>query len=82
MTKVGLKTWSRETDSQVFERGMRNVIVTLAPGGVVSFRLKGTRRSFDLTAAKCYTIAVNSAAFKQRMGKAKARKHKIKRSMI
>lgn len=83
MTKVGSKTWTRETDSPVFEAGtFRNVIVCLAPGGVIGFRLKGTRRRYDLTAASCYMKAMTSVLFKEKMEKAKLRKFKAKRSRI
>ena len=51
----------RETAAEVFECGkLRAVVVTIRPK-VVSFRLKGTFRSYDLPISKCFFLAVLAA---------------------
>lgn len=50
-----------ETDSTVFERGTRKVVVKVEPSGIVSFRLKGTQRSYDLKACALYHAAVKAS---------------------
>ena len=83
MTKVGKRTWVRETDSAIYECGqLRNVVVSLVPGGVINLRLKGTRRSYDITAASMYIKAMQAVLFKEKMEKAKARKFRAKRSRV
>lgn len=36
----------------------RSIIVSLEPGDVIAFRLKGCRRTFRTTLAACYCMAV------------------------
>ena len=80
MTRVK-KKWSRETDSSVFEKGKnRRVIVILEPGGVIGFRLKGTRKTYNLTAAKCHMMALKASIFLEKKEKA-GRKIKAKRGI-
>lgn len=52
----------RETAATIFERSrQRPVIVTIHPErGLVSFRLKGTRRTYQLTADACYCAALKA----------------------
>lgn len=68
----------RIMQSTVFEKGkMREVIVSLLPGGTIGFRLKGTRSSFFLQASREYVRAVNLEA-QNNMRKRKT----VKRSII
>jgi hypothetical protein len=53
MTKLS-KPVSRETLATRFDRGHRNVIVTLRPPNRVCFRLKGLRKEYDLPADTLY----------------------------
>ncbi len=81
MTKVRRK-WTRETDSLIFERGAsRNVIITLEPAGLVGFRLKGTRKTYSLTADKCYMMALKASIMHERKEKSK-RKMSARRGLI
>lgn len=60
MTKL-TKPVRRETDSTVYEQGKhRPVIVSLEPPGLITFRLKGTRRTYRLTVDGCYLLAVKA----------------------
>ena len=53
---------SFETRATVFERSKhREVIITLDPSGIISLRLKGTAREYDLTADACYCSAVKAS---------------------
>ncbi len=80
MTRVK-KKWSRETDCSVFERGRkRQVIVTLEPGGVIGFRLKGTRKTYCLTTARCHMMALSASIMQEKKEKSK-RKINAKRGI-
>lgn len=68
------KTVRRETRMQVCERGTRNVIVSIEPPGIVGFRLKGTRRTYSLTADALYWLALKAHLAAERREKAKAKK--------
>lgn len=52
----------RETTATVFERSAhRPVIVTIEPErGIVGFRLKGTRRTYELAADSLYCAALKA----------------------
>jgi hypothetical protein len=58
-----------ETESTVFERGHRRVMVKVEPSGVVSFRLKNTRRSYELSAAALFHMAVKASVAAKEKGK-------------
>ena len=80
MTRVK-KKWSRETDSAVFEKGKnRQVIVTLEPGGVIGFRLKGTRKTYSLTTGRCHMMALKASILQEKREKSK-RKMNAKRGI-
>ena len=58
---------SFETRATVFERSKnREVIITLEPSGVISLRLKGTTREYELTAEACYCSAVKASVKSER----------------
>jgi hypothetical protein len=51
-----------ETTMTVFERSVhRPVIISIEPAGVLTFRLKGLQRTYDLSAGHCYHAAVKAA---------------------
>lgn len=70
------KTVKRETRMPVFERGERNVIVSIEPPGVVGFRLKGTRTTYTLPADRLWWIAMQADMAMKKREKAKARKER------
>jgi len=50
-----------ETEAAIFERSrQRPVIVSVEPSGVIGFRLKGTQRTYYLTADACYCAALKA----------------------
>ncbi len=58
-----------ETVQTVFERSEhRRVIISIAPGGVIGLRLKGTQRTYDLPADACYHAAVKAEVKASRKG--------------
>lgn len=60
MTKLK-RTVERETSATVFEQGKRRaVVVALDPSGFIVFRLKGTRRRFELGVVGLYHAAVKA----------------------
>ena len=59
MTKLD-KNISRET-TRPAEAG-RPLIVTLEPGDIISFRLKGTRQVVKTTLMACYHMALKAEA--------------------
>jgi hypothetical protein len=63
------KEFEIETSATVFERGQRNVIVTVEPSGLLGFRLKGTQRTYELTADACYHAAVKADVKSKEKGK-------------
>lgn len=55
------KNFEVETSVTVFERSQRRpVVVKVEPSGLIGFRLKGTRRTYELTADACYHAAVKA----------------------
>jgi hypothetical protein len=57
------KAIKRETAATQFERGERNVIVTIEPapnGAMIGFRLKGTRATYRVGVGSAYVIAVRN----------------------
>lgn len=56
------KAVSRETDVTVFDRGHRNVIVTIQ-GDCIVFKLKGLRQTYELEIGKAF-----HTAFRNRVG--------------
>lgn len=70
----------RESFGTVFERGKhRPVIVSIEPPNVLSFRLKGTRRSYCLTTEVAYVVALRAHLQSIAKEKAKAKKKKGRR---
>jgi hypothetical protein len=50
-----------ETVATIFERSVhRPVIITIEPSGIISLRLKGTQRTYDLPVDACYHAAVKA----------------------
>lgn len=77
MTIIG-NVVRRQTHGTVWDCGKRRpVIVSLEPPNLIGFRLKGTRRTYYLTADGCYVKAVQLAvaAAKREKKKAKQEKH-------
>lgn len=71
---------TRETAKAVFDSTKhRAVIVTVDPSsGIVSFRLKGTRRKYGLPASYLYMHACGKHVALEKANKAKAKKKKRK----
>ena len=55
-----------ETDSTIFERGTRKVVVRVEPSGIVSVRLKRTLRRFEIDAASLYCTLVKASVAAER----------------
>jgi hypothetical protein len=79
----------RETDGGILERGKtRAVIVSIEPGGILGFRLKGMHQTYRLTAEGCFMAAVKAqvAVEKKEKAKKKAKKPRqtrtVKRGVI
>jgi len=53
-----------------------SLMVTLIPGGILSFREKATRKSFDLTVGSAYHAAVKRTVALERAEKNKMKKAK------
>ena len=72
-TRVG-RTVKRETQGPgVFERSIeRNVIVSVEYPNLVGFRLKGTRRTYQITAEDGFLYAVHMKNAHDKIEKAKA----------
>ena len=76
MTKLTKKV-ARESDAAVYERSKyRPIMVTVEPPDRISFRLKGTQRSYSLPIAMCFRIAVEAEVEARRALKRKAKKNK------
>jgi hypothetical protein len=58
-----------ETESTVFERGHRKVVVKVEPSGLVSVRLKSMQRTFEIDAASLYCTLVKASVAAGRNGK-------------
>lgn len=66
------KPVTRETAATQFERSKRRPIcVTIQPDGVLSFRLKGNRRSYSLDIEVCWAMAVKQAMKDEQKAKRK-----------
>jgi hypothetical protein len=70
------KTVVREVED--YDGRGHSLMVSLQPGGVLSFREKGTRKSFDLTVGAAYVAAVKRTVDLERAEKNKGRT-KVKR---
>jgi hypothetical protein len=67
----------RETSATVFERSKsRPVIILVEPGGIISLRLKGNRKSYSLDLESLYDLAVKKALAAERAAKKKIRRLK------
>ena len=71
----------RITHSKVFEAGkMRLIVVTLEPPCLLKFRAKGCKKSYSLTTAACYSMAVKADVADKKKQKAKDKtKKKVKK---
>lgn len=70
---------TRETTATIFELGRRRaVMVSLEPPCLIGLRLKGTHRTFYLSADKAYLAAVKAHIAIETRDKSKRRK-KVKR---
>lgn len=66
----------RETSATIFELGRhRAVMVSLEPPCLIGLRLKGTRRTFYLTADKTYLAAVKAHVVAEARDKGQRRKN-------
>ena len=55
------KPVSRVSQGKVFEAGkLRPIVVTLEPPCLLKFRPKGCKKSYSLTTADCYSLAVKA----------------------
>lgn len=76
MTKTKV---TRETDDTVLDTGKpREVLVTIEPSGIITLRLKGTRRSLCVGAAALY---MDLASRDAGLGATKATKRKATRQV-
>lgn len=57
----------------------RQIVITIGPGELIGFRLKGTRTTWETTVGACYTMAVKAEVQRRKLEKAKARGLKFKR---
>lgn len=74
------KPVKRESFAVVFESGKhRNIIVTVMPPGLLRFRAKGCKKSYDLTVDNCYHRAVKVEEASQRKKREKEKKLKAKK---
>ena len=65
----------RESLGTVFERGKRRpVVVSIEPPNLLGFRLKGTRRTYYLTAEAGYLMAIKAVLRAQAAEKKAQRK--------
>ena len=64
----------RKTAATVFSRGMRRVIVTVYPDGVIGLRLAKERKEEFINAADAYRQACLTRKALERAAKKKARK--------
>jgi len=71
------KTVVREVED--FDGRGKSLMVSLEPGGVLSFREKGTRKSFDLTVGAAYVSAVKRTVDLERAEKNKGKKKRAVR---
>jgi len=65
------KTVKRRTIGQ--HRG-RRVVISLEPGDLIGFRAERTRRTFYVTAAACFDLAVRQQVLADRAAKRKGKK--------
>jgi hypothetical protein len=79
MTSINpLRTVRREMKALVRDRGMREIIVGLQWPNLLTFRGKGNRRTYSLTAEWCYMQAARIAGESLKRERAAARKGKRK----
>lgn len=78
MTTKLRKPVARETESQVRDRGsrFRPLVVTLAPGDVISLRLKGTRYGCEIAISAVWYEAMTRKAVAEARLKRAAKKLK------
>lgn len=66
------KSLEVETAASVFERSQeRPIIMTVEPSGLVTFRLKKTRRTYSIPLAACFYAAVRAEVESQKKGGAR-----------
>ena len=77
MTTKTTKAVHRESTDGERDRGTyRQWIITVGPGNLLGFRLKGTRRVYDTTVGACASLALRQWANAERARKLAARKAK------
>jgi hypothetical protein len=77
MTTKTTKAVNRESTDGERDRGiMRNWIVTIGPGNLIVFRLKGCRARYETTVGACASLALRQWANAERARKLAARKAK------
>jgi len=67
----------RESGALARYRGMRNIIVGIEPGDILTFRLKGTRKKYSIGISHAYHMAgvlEGERLRRERAAKRKARK--------
>lgn len=69
-----IKEWKHKGLFGMGGSGGRNLILTLEPGNVISFREKGLRRKYDVDIESVFNLAVRRTILKQEEEKAKVKK--------
>lgn len=73
-TKVSKPVY-RETRGSVYDGGKeRPIIVSIEPGGVIGFRLKGKRQTYRLTVEFCFMSALKSQLIADKKEKRRLKK--------
>lgn len=69
MTTIS-KPIKRETSATVFERSKRRpIIISVEPGGLISLRLKGNRKTYSLDLESLYDQAVKKSLRAEKLAK-------------
>lgn len=83
MIELKTKVSRQLTGETVRDRGReRAIIVTLYPGDLIGFRLKGTRKEYQTSLRRCYDVAVLQEAERLRAEKKSNRKRTVKRGLV
>jgi hypothetical protein len=54
--------------------GRRQIVVTIGPGDLISFRLSRGRKTFESTLSACYSMAVKATVAAERATRKRARR--------
>lgn len=71
-----IKEWKHRGIFGMGGSGGRNLIMSIEPGNVVSFREKGLRRRYDVDIESVFNMAVRRTILKEEEEKKKAKKAK------